>query len=134
VSLVAFYDSIVKGTKRPEYSWTFEKDGSIRVKCETPVKEVKLWYANNPKARDFRLESIGKAYQSISIEDKGNGVYIGKIEQPKSGWSAFFVELTHENGSTLPLKTTTAVRVLPEELPFKSIDPLKGPLEERSKK
>jgi len=134
VSLVAFYDSIVKGTKRPEYSWTFEKDGSIRVKCETPVKEVKLWYANNPKARDFRLESIGKAYQSISIEDKGNGVYIGKIEQPKSGWSAFFVELTHENGSTLRLKTTTAVRVLPEELPFKSIDPLKGPLEERSKK
>ena len=29
--LQAFYASIVKGTPRPEFTWTFEKDGAIKV-------------------------------------------------------------------------------------------------------
>ena len=43
---------------------------------------------------------------------------MGKVDQPESGWTAFFVELTYDTGSNLPLKLTTAVRVLPDTLPF----------------
>lgn len=130
-SLVSYYDCLVNGRKRPEYQWTFEKDGSIRLKCDTPVKEVKLWQATNPKARDFRLESIGKAYKSTVLKEQGAGIYVGKIDTPKEGWTAFFVEMTHETGGVLPLKTTSSVRVLPDILPFKDADPQKGILEER---
>src|SRR5439155_26396278 len=57
-SVLAFYRSIVKGAPRPEFTWTFEPDGSIRVRAGGPQvpTEVRLWQATNPDARDFRLE------------------------------------------------------------------------------
>jgi PhoPQ-activated pathogenicity-related protein len=54
-TLLACYSSIVKGTKAPQFSWTMESDGSIRVKNQDKPGEVKLWKATNPEARDFRL-------------------------------------------------------------------------------
>ncbi|MBM4075114.1 MAG: PhoPQ-activated pathogenicity, partial [Planctomycetes bacterium] len=38
-------------------------------------------------------------------------------------FTAFFVELTFDIGSQVPLKVTTDVRVLPEVHPFKGIEP-----------
>lgn len=130
-SLVAFYQTVLTDRPRPQYSWTFEKDGSIRVETKSPAKGVTLWQATNPKARDFRLAVIGKAYSGQPLEAQGNGVYVGKIAAPKEGWSAFFVELTYDVGPPFPLKLTTAVRVLPERLPYADIDPVKAPLESR---
>jgi hypothetical protein len=40
------------------------------------------------------------------------------VPPPTKGWTAFFVELTFATGETYPLKLTTAVRVLPDTLPF----------------
>jgi PhoPQ-activated pathogenicity-related protein len=131
-SIVAFYQMVLAGKERPTYSWTFEKDGAIRVKTNTTPKQVLLWQATNPKARDFRLRTIGKAYTSRPLRDEGDGVYVGKIETPKEGWTAFFVELTFEGGR-VPLKVTTAVRVLPDKLPYETIDPATAPLERRPK-
>ncbi len=37
-SLQAFYSTIVKGTPRPQFSWTFERDGSIKVVDEGPAR------------------------------------------------------------------------------------------------
>jgi PhoPQ-activated pathogenicity-related protein len=128
-SIIAFYQTVLAGTPRPKYSWTFESDGSIRVQSETPPKAVTLWQANNPKARDFRVLSIGKAYQAQSLTTEGNGVYVGRIAPPTSGWTAFFVELTFEVGQSYPLKLTTGVRVLPDILPFADVDPAKASLE-----
>jgi hypothetical protein len=42
------------------------------------------------------------------------------LDQP--GWTASFIELTYDVGAAFPLKVTTAVRVTPNELPFKGID------------
>lgn len=131
-SIIAFYQSVLAGTPRPKYSWTFESDGSIRVASETPPKAVTLWQATNPKARDFRVLSIGKAYQGRSLSDQGSQSFVAKIDPPAAGWSAFFVELTYDIGQSFPLKLSTAVRILPDTLPFADLDPAKAQLEVRS--
>jgi PhoPQ-activated pathogenicity-related protein len=115
-SLSAYYDAILRNAPRPKFSWRFEKDGSIRVTAADRPAQVKLWQAVNPAARDFRLESIGPAYKSTPVE--GDGVYVGRVEVPATGWTAFFLELTYPAGGKYPLKFTTAVRVLPDKYPF----------------
>lgn len=62
-------------------------------------------------------------------EDTGDGVYVGKIDPPAKGWSAFFIELTFDTGASFPLKLTTAVRVLPDKLPYADLEPATAPLE-----
>jgi PhoPQ-activated pathogenicity-related protein len=130
-SMVAFYQLILDNKNRPKYSWTFEKDGSIRVRTKTAPNQVTLWQATNPKTRDFRVLTIGKAFTSKLLEDQGDGLYVGKIEAPKEGWTAFFVELAFDVGGKFPFKATTAVRVVPDQLPHALIDPAKAPLEKR---
>jgi PhoPQ-activated pathogenicity-related protein len=129
-SIIAFYQTILAGRPRPRYSWTFEGDGSIRVQTADAPKAVQLWQATNPGARDFRVKTIGKAYKSQTLVGEG-GVYVGKIDPPEKGWTAFFVELTFDVNQSYPLKLTTAVRVLPDTLPFAGLDPAKAPLEAR---
>jgi PhoPQ-activated pathogenicity-related protein len=128
-SMTAFYQTILAGTPRPKFSWTFEQDGSIRVKSLTSAREVNLWQATNPKSRDFRLVTIGKAFTSQPLTNQGDGTYVGRIQNPDQGWTAFFVELVFDVDAKFPLKMTTAVRVLPDKLPFAGIDPEKAPLE-----
>ena len=117
-SLAAFYGSVVKGTPRPEFTWTFEKDGAIKVVSKARPDAVTLWQATNPSARDFRLDTIGAAYQSTPLTPSGPNTWIARVPQPDKGWTAFFVELTFPSGGRYPFKFTTAVRVLPETLPF----------------
>jgi PhoPQ-activated pathogenicity-related protein len=119
-SVLAFYRSIVKGAPRPEFTWTFEPDGSIRVRIGGPQvpAEARLWQATNPEARDFRLETLGPVWRSTVIAPQSDGAYVATMAAPASGWTAFFVELTYPGGDAPPLKLTTAVRVLPDTPPF----------------
>jgi PhoPQ-activated pathogenicity-related protein len=129
-SVAAFYYTVITGTPRPKYSWTFEKDGSIRVKTsEMTPKAVTLWQANNPKARDFRLMTIGKAYKAHPLKEEGGGVYVAKISKPDQGWTASFVELTYDVGAPFPFQVSTAVRITPDILPHEDVDPTKAPYE-----
>jgi PhoPQ-activated pathogenicity-related protein len=82
--------------------------------------QVNLWQATNPKARDFRLETIGKAYTSTELKPETGGVFVGRVEPPKDGWTAFFIELVYDTGGKFPWKATTGVRVVPDTLPFKA--------------
>src|SRR5262245_5493278 len=117
-SILAFYRAIVKGSLLPKFQWTMEKDGSITVVTESKPKAVNLWQATNPKARDFRLLTIGKAYKSSPLEADGKGVYVGRVAKPESGWTAFFVELVFDSGDEkVPYKFTTQVQVVPDVLP-----------------
>src|SRR5436190_953289 len=118
-SVEAFYASIVKGARRPEFSWTFEKDGSIKVISKDRPEAVALWQATNPEARNFRLDVIGpSAYTSTALTPSGPNTWVGRAAAPAKGWTAAFVELTFPSGGRYPLKFTTAVRVLPDKLPF----------------
>lgn len=128
-SIIGFYEMILTGKPRPRFSWTFEKEGAIRVKAQDRPKQVTLWQAHNPKSRDFRLLTIGKAFTSQPLTAREDGSFVAKVEPGKEGWTAFFVELTYDTGGTCPIKLTTAVRILPDRLPFANLDPAKVPSE-----
>jgi PhoPQ-activated pathogenicity-related protein len=117
-SAVSFYQSILSDTPRPSFNWNFADDGSIRVNTESKPTAVRLWQAQNPNARDFRLATIGAAYTSSPLTDQGGGLYVGKVPEPKQGWTAFFVEMTFPTGGPYWYKFTTGVRVAPDRLPF----------------
>ena len=116
-SLIAFYDAFLRNQPSPKFSWKLEKDGSIRVKTTDKPAEVKLWQATNPSARDFRLMTIGPAYQSTVLNEEGSS-YIARVAKPAKGWTAYFVELTFPSGGKYPFKFTTPVRVEPDVLPY----------------
>ena len=87
--------------------------------------QVLLWQATNPKARDFRLETVGPIWKSSPVEDTGSGVHVYKAPapHPAEGWSAYFMELTFNLGGPVPLKLTTPVRVVPDTLPHSAPKP-----------
>jgi PhoPQ-activated pathogenicity-related protein len=107
---------------RPEYSWVFEDTGSIRVVSKTKPSKVVLWQANNPNARDFRLMTIGPAFQSAELKPEANGDYVAPKPSEKPGWTATFIELSYDVGAAYPLKLSTAVRITPDNLPYQGID------------
>lgn len=121
-SLLAFYQAILTGTPRPVFSWKKEKDGSLVVTVKDKPKEVNLWQATNPKARDFRVDTIGNAYTSTPLKEEKPGVYVGRVEKPAQGFTAFFVELVYASGGKYPFKFTTQVVIAPDVLPFKFED------------
>jgi PhoPQ-activated pathogenicity-related protein len=122
-SMLAYYQAFIEGKPRPQFSWSFESNGDIRVVSKTRPTAVKLWQASNPEHRDFRLMTIGPAYQSADLQDRGGGVYIGHAARPEKGWTAYFVEMTYDGGGKYPLKFTTAVRVAPDTEPFAAYVP-----------
>lgn len=118
-SLAAFYLTVLDGAPRPKFTWKKESDGTLRLNVKDKPAEVNLWQATNPKARDFRVDTIGKAYTSSRLEPQADGTYLGQVAQPAQGFTAFFVELVYPTGHKLPLKFTTEVSVVPDVLPFK---------------
>lgn len=128
-SMMAYYQMIVANRPRPKMTWTFEEDGSIRVVSDQKPRAARLWQATNPQARDFRVVSIGKAYNSIDLQPEADGAYIARLKTPEKGWTASFIELEFDSGGSFPLKSSTAVRILPERLPFEGIDMASVPYE-----
>ena len=118
-SLEACYGAVLTGEKLPRFSWKFASDGSICVTAMDAPREVKLWSATNPTARDFCLDTIGPTWTNATLTGTASGESIGKIETPTKGWSAFFIELRYPRGGSAPFKFTTSVRVLPDKLPYK---------------
>jgi PhoPQ-activated pathogenicity-related protein len=121
-SIAAFYHMVTTGKPRPEYSWTFEDNGSIRVLPKTKPAKVLLWQANNPKARDFRLMTIGPAFVSTELQAQSDGSFVASKPADLPGWTASFIELFYDVGSPFQLKVSTSVRITPNELPFKGVD------------
>ena len=117
-TLHAFYMSLLTSKPLPSYDWTFERDGSIKVRMADVPKEAKLWQATNPEKRDFRLDTFGAKWTStpLTIEDR---TCVGRVPKPEKGWTAFMVELTYDGAGGKPLKLTSAVRVSPEKTDFK---------------
>lgn len=133
-SIVAFYQMIIADRPRPEIDWTFADDGTIRVTADATPKSVVLWQAVNPNARDFRVETIGKAYQSTPLRAGADGSYVAKVAAPEKGWSASFVELEFDSGGAFSFRVSTGVEVLPKTRPFEGINLAEVPYEPNLKK
>lgn len=117
-TLMAWHHATINRMPLPRFTWKQEAPGRIRVQATDAPKSVRLWQAHNPKARDFRLETIGAAWTSTDLTPDAQGQYIGQITPPSAGWTASMVELTYDLGTAAPLKLTTAVYVTPDRLPF----------------
>jgi PhoPQ-activated pathogenicity-related protein len=122
-TLHAFYAAIVANTMRPDFRWTFERDGSIKVVSKQIPKEVQIWQATNPSERNFRFDKIGAAYHNTPLTPSGPNTWIARVPPPANGWTAFFVELTFAGAGKYPLKLTSGVRVLPDKLPYDAPKP-----------
>jgi len=118
-SLLAFYQSVLSGKARPRFTSRKEKDGSLVVEVTDEPREVLLWQATNPKARDFRVDTIGKAYTSTVLKPVSKGKYVAKVPRPGEGFTAFFIELVYDSGGKVPFKFSSEVSVVPDILPFK---------------
>ena len=118
-SMIAFYDSLIHGRERPEYTWAIRDDGSIEAETTAKPIAVNLWQATNETARDFRLDTIGAAWTSTSIETNAQGKWIGRVAKPTKGFTAFMVEFVFDSGGKYPLKATTDIKIIPDLLPYK---------------
>lgn len=120
-SMTAWYDSIIKGRTVPDYTWTVREDGALVVNpgAQKP-SQVLLWQGTNPKDRDFRVQTLGdKAFTATPLQAQADGSYVGNVEKPATGFTAYFVELTYPSGGKYPYKFTTEVYVKPDILPYR---------------
>ncbi|MDP3634987.1 PhoPQ-activated protein PqaA family protein [Phenylobacterium sp.] len=118
-SITAFHDAVIRNRPIPSYRWGVRKDGAIVVRSAVKPMEVFLWQGTNPKARDFRVDSIGKAFTATRLQPQKDGSYVGLPAQLKSGFTAYFVELVYPSGTKYPFKFTTEVQVSPDVLPYR---------------
>ncbi len=83
-SLQAFYSTIVKGTPRPTFTWTFERDGSIKVVAKDRPEEVLVWQAVNPAAQEFppRRHRVGVQQHAT---DPFRPQHLGRARSTASG-------------------------------------------------
>ena len=118
-SITAFHDAVINHRPLPDYSWRVRKDGALVVRASGAPLEVRLWQATNPKARDFRVDTIGKAFVSTNLTAGKDGSYVANVQQPPKGYTAYFVEMTYPGVGGHPLKFTTEVYVKPDILPYR---------------
>jgi len=122
------YYAFLTGEPRPAFNWSIGPGGTITVEANDVPKEVNLWQASNPTARDFRYVTIGPAWTSSPLYDEGGGVYVANVNEPNEGWTAFFVELVYDNAfsqehseaNEFDYHFTTEMVVLPEDRPFEA--------------
>ncbi len=129
-SVLAWYHAIVNNVPRPRYTWDIQADGAIRVFTMDTPSEVRLWRASNEEARNFQKAEIGAAWSSVVLSEHDHGTYIGNVEPPAKGWTAYFVELTYPSGTSVPFKFTTEVKVTPDT---KAAEYKMGPKHKRPK-
>lgn len=119
-SITAFYDAVLTGRQIPDYRWGVRKDGAIVVRTKVKPLEVNLWQGTNPKARDFRVDTLGpKAFTSTRLTQQKDGSWVGNVPKPASGYTAYFVELVYPSGTKYPFKFTTETYVKPDVLPYR---------------
>lgn len=127
--VAAYVSSLRQSRERPSFAWQFVGDDSIRVETKQPPTQALLWQVSNALGRDFRVQSIGKAWTRTTLSDQGGGVYLGRVTKPPMGYAAFFIELTYPSTLDVPYKLSTQVRVIPDKRPFAGIDPKSAKLE-----
>ncbi len=125
--ITAFYHGIAAGEKLPEYTWTFVDDETVRVTTPDKPLEVTLWQANNPEARDFRIDVLGPKYEPTPLEDLGGGVYEAHVDTPEKGWTAYLVELRFAGPAEDPYVFSTPTRIVPDRTPHEYVAPAAPP-------
>lgn len=138
-SLNNYFYFILHRTSLPNIDWKFSGT-NIEIASSVRPQKVKLWVANNERARDFRFLGsysgwhlfvkrvihffTGKMCDNCYIEHdvlfnciEDHDCKIQVVLPPfKRGWQASFVELTYDIGG-VPFVITTEVNIVPDVLP-----------------
>lgn len=115
-TIAAWHHAIATGARLPKLSWRHD-NGTLVVSTGERPRQVRLWRATNPVARDFRLESFGAKWTAEPLDTAGPEIR-ATVPEPAAGWTAYLVELEYDLGGPAPLKLTTEVTVTPRRLPF----------------
>ncbi len=125
---LAFYKAVVAGKPRPTLTWEYSArtdDDTLTVRTGEKPLRVMLWQCDNPKGRDFRVDTVGPSWSSSEVEASPGeaGTFKAQVKRPEAGWRAFMIECAFDSGTPgLPLVFTTQVYVTPDTLPFKLPD------------
>jgi PhoPQ-activated pathogenicity-related protein len=115
--MISFYYAVLNQNNRPDYYWEITDDYIyVKVDPDNGPSVIKLWQANNPETRDFRIDLVGEIWKDSTLTQNPEGIYRVNITSPEKGWKAYFVELTYPGD--IPLKITTGIKVLPGIYPF----------------
>jgi PhoPQ-activated pathogenicity-related protein len=117
-TLIAFHASVVEGLRRPQLSWKRRPGGAWEVTSDMAPRRVKMWQAVNETARDFRVETIGKAFTSVDLKPAASGEFVLTPPKVEKGWAAYFGQLEFDIGAPTPLRVTTPVWITPDTLPY----------------
>ncbi len=118
--LLGWYRAVLLDLPRPPISWSLNKSGTLVVKTSSAASVARLWQATNATARDFRLDTIGAAWTSSVLPSTAPGVYEVRVPPPRSGWTAYFVEVRYPNIG--PQIYSTRVFVTPDQpRPFEGL-------------
>ncbi len=121
-------NDVLEGETPPSLKWWQEADGTLVVQPSKPAHEVKLWTADNPKARDFRLETLGAGWTAVELKADSDGRYRVRLQKPEAGWRASLVEAAFGCSSNSRQIYTTGVYVTPDTLPYQPGQPSKPEL------
>ena len=117
-TITSFYNDVITDTERPTFNWSIEENQlRLHTSGNRLPTNIKLWQAHNPDARDFRKDVLGAVWEASDIPLEGDGQYAIPLTSPETGYTGYFLELTFEDGSIIPLKLSTGVVVKPDELP-----------------
>ncbi|MDE0008052.1 MAG: PhoPQ-activated protein PqaA family protein [Gammaproteobacteria bacterium] len=116
-TLTAFHWMMVRGKRPPQLAWTRTDHGLATLTNPRP-QAARVWHATNPRARDFRVETLGRKYVASPVAESRMNVYRAPTRAPEKGWSATFMEFEWNVGAPTPFKLTTEVVVVPDQLPF----------------
>ncbi|MBI1318513.1 MAG: PKD domain-containing protein [Candidatus Hydrogenedens sp.] len=131
--LASWYLAILQDVPRPSISSAFPDDNTIVVSLDNPAAgtpTVRLWSITNPTHRDFRkaiTDSLGRSWTSTQLARQDDGTYIGTVNTPVSGWTAFYIQVRFPNpvipavivpdAPTPEFVFSTPIRVVPDVLP-----------------
>jgi PhoPQ-activated pathogenicity-related protein len=120
INALSWIDDILDNKTSPKITWTLENNDTLRVLPTAQPKEVRLWQATNPSARDFRLEAIGPVWTSQKLAPMADGSYVGSVQQPATGWKAFLIEVTFPTAGEIEPDQiySTSVQIIPDILPY----------------
>ncbi|MGC8738327.1 MAG: PhoPQ-activated pathogenicity-related family protein [Candidatus Hydrogenedens sp.] len=111
-TLAEFFLKIKEKKSFPSISWEVSKRNVITVKWDNPEGTAYLWKADSNN-RDFR----NSKWESAPL--KGKGKAKAKLSEPRTGWSAYYIEVRFPGSFGNPYSICTQMKVLPEnKYPF----------------
>lgn len=117
-ALTAFFAGVTRFAQLPQVSWTQVDANTLRIQANAAPSEVIVWTANNPDARDFRLDIVGPIWEQSAASRVGGNIYQANVPDPDSGWTAYMIQLKFASPLPgVPYIFSSPVKIVPDVYP-----------------